>query len=137
MPYTNGNLALQPKRKHEQQKQVVRETTRTVVTKRTLPMGEKLRYLLTIVGVVLVLFFIVFRYADVYQIKYDTKKMADEQSKLATDIQELQQQVETLKSPDNFKKQAEKLGYSFPADDKGKEITVRKKNTESAQTARN
>ncbi|EFM12812.1 Septum formation initiator [Paenibacillus curdlanolyticus YK9] len=137
MPYTNGNLALQPKRKHEQQKQVVRETTRTVVTKRTLPMGEKLRYLLTIIGVVFVLFFIVSRYADVYKIKYETKKMTDAQMKLTTDIQELQQQVETLKSPDYLAKQAAKNGYSFPVDDAGKEITVRKKNAESSPDARN
>ncbi|GMK40136.1 hypothetical protein PCCS19_31910 [Paenibacillus sp. CCS19] len=114
MAYTNGNLALQPKKKQQEQRQrqVVRETRRTVVVKRTLPMKEKLLYLFTIIAVVLVMGAVIFRYAEVYQMKFQVMQLTNEQSKMNAEIEELQKQVETLKDPKRIADTAEKqLGF--------------------------
>jgi cell division protein FtsL len=113
MAYTNGNLALQPKKKQQQQRQqqVVRETRRTVVVKRTLPMKEKLLYMFTIIAVVLVMGVVIYRYAEVYQMKYEVMQLTKEQSKLNAEIQDLQTKVETLKDPKRVSDLAKTKGY--------------------------
>ncbi|PWV95458.1 cell division protein FtsL [Paenibacillus cellulosilyticus] len=120
MAYTNGNLALQPKRKQkvqqqqkpQKQQQVVQEARRTVVVKRTLPLKEKLLYMVTIIAVVLVMGAVIYRYAEVYQMKFEVMQLTKEQSKMNADIEDLQKQVETLKDPKRIADfSQDKLGY--------------------------
>ncbi|MBD3918006.1 cell division protein FtsL [Paenibacillus sp. PR3] len=134
MAYTNGNLALQPKKKQQEQRQrqVVRETKRTVVVKRTLPMKEKLLYMFTIIAVVLVMGAVIYRYAEVYQMKYEVMQITKEQSKMNAQIQDLQTQVETLKDPKRIRDYSQnKLGYQATDSEDSNVIKVTKPSDET------
>ncbi|QMV40387.1 cell division protein FtsL [Cohnella cholangitidis] len=111
-----GNLALRPERVEEQQRQQrqqpARQTQKTKVTRRrSIPIGEKLLYLFTVGLVVFVAGFIIFRYAQIYQINGEiqaTKKsieQATEQSK------ELQNEVNRLSDPAEIRKKAIANGF--------------------------
>jgi cell division protein FtsL len=109
-----GNLALRPERVEEQQRQQqpARQTQKTKVTRRrSIPIGEKLLYLFTVGLVVFVAGFIIFRYAQIYQINGEiqaTKKsieQATEQNK------ELQNEVNRLSDPAEIRKKAIANGF--------------------------
>ncbi|MBW7473656.1 cell division protein FtsL [Paenibacillus oenotherae] len=109
MAYVNGNLALQPKKKTSPQ-QTFRETKKVVVKRKSLPVQEKLLYMFTILVCVLVASVIIFRYAQIYEINADVRKLTVEYEKMAIEMKELQIQVEKLKSPDRITEQARKTG---------------------------
>ncbi|BBH21229.1 hypothetical protein Back11_25740 [Paenibacillus baekrokdamisoli] len=111
MAYVNGNLALQPKRKPEQQKQAFRETRTVVVKRKTLPMQEKLLYMFTILVCVLVAGVIIFRYAQIYQMDLQIKQLTKQQAQMQFDMVELKKQVALKSNPDYIKKAAEGDGY--------------------------
>lgn len=134
MAYTNGNLALQPKKKQQEQRQrqVVQESRRSVVVKRTLPMKEKLLYLFTIIAVVLVMGAVIFRYAEVYQMKFQVMQLTTQQSKMNAEIEELQKQVETLKDPKRIADfSQDKLGYKATDAEEDNVIKVTKPRDET------
>ncbi|GFN30387.1 hypothetical protein PCURB6_06470 [Paenibacillus curdlanolyticus] len=136
MAYTNGNLALKPKKKPQQrQQQLYRETKRKVVVSKTLPTKERLLVLLIIAAAVLVAFLVIYRSAQVYQLKYEVKQVTDQQAKLNAELGDLQQKVETLKDPKTIALAAAKQGFYYPESEE-EAIKVRKKAAES-ELARN
>ncbi|GKU78359.1 cell division protein FtsL [Paenibacillus sp. L3-i20] len=109
MAYVNGNLALQPKRK-PQQKQVIRETKRTLVKRKSLPVQEKLLYLFTVLICVVVAGIIIFRYAQIYDMNLQIKKMNAEYHAMNIEVEDLKKQVEMLGDPERIRKMAELQG---------------------------
>jgi cell division protein FtsL len=110
-----GNLALRPERIHEervqQPKQTQTHTQRSKVTRpRSIPIGEKLLYIFTIAVVVFVAGFIIYRYAQIYQIngEIQTKNKVYEQT--TDQLNELQKEVEQLSNPDRIVKTATEYG---------------------------
>lgn len=108
MAYVNGNLALQPKRKPQQQ--VIRETKRVVVKRKSLPVQEKLLYLFTVLICVVVAGIIIFRYAQIYDMSLQIKKMNTEHQMMNVELGELKKQVEMLSDPERIRKIAETQG---------------------------
>ncbi|BBI34681.1 cell division protein FtsL [Cohnella abietis] len=110
-----GNLALRPERVEEQKVQPpIRNNNmgkNKVPSRRPIPLGEKLIYLVTIAVVVMVAGFIIYRYAQIYQIngQIQTKNKTYEQATVQT--KELQREVEKLSDLDTIKKKATALGY--------------------------
>ncbi|WP_127533504.1 FtsL-like putative cell division protein [Paenibacillus kobensis] len=138
MAYTNGNLALQPKKKPQQQQkqqQLYRDTKRTVVVKKTLPTKERLLVMLMIAAAVFVAFIVIYRSSQVYEMKYEVKQLTDQQSKLTTELGDLQQMVQTMKDPKTIAEAAEAQGFYYPNNEEDA-IKVRKKDTET-ELARN
>lgn len=120
-----GNLALRPERKPEQQQQPVRKQAQQpskVIRRRTLPIGEKLLYLFTIAVVVLVACFIIFRYAQIYQINGQIQDTTKQYNQMTDDTKELQREVERLSDPKRIKDLAEQYGM-VQIEDRGITVT--------------
>nr|WP_232242612.1 cell division protein FtsL [Paenibacillus sp. GSMTC-2017] len=98
-------MALQPKRKPQQQ-QVIKETKRTLVKRKSLPVQEKLLYLFTVLICVVVAGVIIFRYAQIYDMNLQIKKMNTEYNSLNIEMEELKKQVEMLSDPERIRKMA-------------------------------
>ncbi|MCF2939323.1 cell division protein FtsL [Paenibacillus alkaliterrae] len=105
----NGNLALQPKRKQDKQT-VIKETKRVVVTRKSLPVQEKLLYLFTVVMCVLVAGVIIFRYAQIYDMNLDIKQLNNDYQQMNVEMEDLKKQVEMLSDPERIRRMAESQG---------------------------
>lgn len=112
MAYVNGNLALQPKRKENEHEEVYRETKRVVVKRKSLPVGEKLLYLFTILLCVLVAGVIIFRYTQIYDMNMNMKKLNTQYQTLKVETEEMKRQVEMLSDPERIRKMAETQGMA-------------------------
>lgn len=115
MAYTNGNLALKPKPRQEQPKKQpqYRETKRTVIKKKTLPVREKLLYLFTLILCVLIASVIIFRYAQIYDLSMHTKQLNSQYQTLIVEMEDMKKQVEILNDPERIREIAETQGMSI------------------------
>lgn len=109
MAYVNGNLALQPKRKQDQQT-VIKETKRVVTTRKSLPGPEKLLYLFTVLMLVVVAGVIIFRFSQDYHMNLEIKQLTNEYRTMNVEMEDLKKQVETLSDPERIRKMAESNG---------------------------
>lgn len=109
MAYVNGNLALQPKRKQDQQK-VIKETKRVVKTRKSLAVQEKLLYMFTVLMCVVVAGVIIFRYAQIYDMNLEIKKLNSDYQTINIEMEDLKKQVEMLSDPERIRKLAETQG---------------------------
>ncbi len=109
MAYVNGNLALQPKRKQDQQP-VIKETKRLVKTRKSLPVQEKLLYMFTVLMCVVVAGVIIFRYAQIYDMNLEIKQLNTQYQSMNIELEDLKKQVETLSDPERIRKLAETQG---------------------------
>ncbi|HTG69359.1 MAG TPA: cell division protein FtsL [Candidatus Udaeobacter sp.] len=105
----NGNLALQPKRKQDQQT-VIKETKRLVKTRKSLPVQEKLLYMFTVLMCVVVAGVIIFRYAQIYDMNLQIKKLNSEYQTMNIEMEDLKKQVEMLSDPERIRRLAETQG---------------------------
>lgn len=128
-----GNLALRPERAPEEKvRQLPKTNTNThnnkVIHRRSIPIGEKLLYLFTIALVVFVAGFIIFRYAQIYQINGQIQKTNNTYEQTVQHMNELQREVERLSDPKRIKDMAIKAGMvPVPGG-----ITVTSKNDQNA-----
>lgn len=109
MAYVNGNLALQPKRKQDQQP-AIKETKRLVKTRKSLPVQEKLLYMFTVLMCVVVAGVIIFRYAQIYDMNLEIKKLNNNYQTMNVEMEDLKKQVEMLSNPERIRNLAEKQG---------------------------
>ncbi len=109
MAYVNGNLALQPKRKQDQQP-VIKETKRLVKTRKSLPVQEKLLYMFTVLMCVVVAGVIIFRYAQIYDMNVEIKQLNSQYQTMNIEMEDLKKQVEMLSDPERIRKLAESQG---------------------------
>jgi len=109
LAYVNGNLALQPKRKQDQQT-VIKETKRLVKTRKSLPVQEKLLYMFTVLMCVVVAGVIIFRYAQIYDMNLQIKKLNSEYQTMNIEMEDLKKQVEMLSDPERIRRLAETQG---------------------------
>lgn len=109
MAYVNGNLALQPKKK-PQQDTVIRETKKVVVKRKSLPVQEKLLYLFTVLICVVVAGVIIFRYAQIYDMNMQITKLNKEYQTINVELEQMKKQVEMLNDPGRIRKLAESQG---------------------------
>ncbi|MGG1637814.1 cell division protein FtsL [Paenibacillus sp. MCAF9] len=105
----NGNLALQPKRKQDQQP-VIKETKRLVKTRKSLPVQEKLLYMFTVLMCVVVAGVIILRYAQIYDMSLEIKKLNSEYQTMNVEMEDLKKQVEMLSDSERIRKLAETQG---------------------------
>ncbi|MEV5025033.1 cell division protein FtsL [Paenibacillus sp. LPE1-1-1.1] len=109
MAYVNGNLAMQPKRKQDQQP-AIKETKRLVKTRKSIPVQEKLLYMFTVLMCVVVAGVIIFRYAQIYDMNLEIKKLNNNYQTMNIEMQDLKKQVEMLSDPERIRELAEKQG---------------------------
>ncbi|SDT38408.1 cell division protein FtsL [Paenibacillaceae bacterium GAS479] len=117
MAYTNGNLALQPKRKPEQQRPV-KETKRVVKVRKMIPPSEMLRYMGSVLVVVCVLVLIIFRYSQDYRMELQIKELNASYKQATVDVKVLQGEVAKLSDPAVISKKAQELGMTPAAAEK-------------------
>ena len=106
-----GNLAVKPKRR-EQDQYVIRETRKKVVRRKSIPVAEKMLYLMTVLVAVVIASFIIFRYADIYDINLNIKNVNNEMQSMEIQIQQLERQVQALSTPSRIRQFAEAQGMS-------------------------
>lgn len=97
-----GNLAMRPERVQEQPQSPARQKAQQVnkvIRRRSITMGEKLLYLVTIAVVVLVAGFIIYRYAQIYQINGQIQDTTRQYAQTTEQMKELQREVERLSDP--------------------------------------
>lgn len=111
MAYHYGNLAVKPKRK-EQEEYIIRETRKKVVRRKSIPVGEKLLYLMTVLVGVVIASVIIFRYADIYDINLHIKQVNSEMQGMEIQMQQLERQVQALSNPERIREFAEAQGMS-------------------------
>jgi cell division protein FtsL len=125
-----GNLALRPERVQEERVQPKQTTQRSKVTRRrSIPMGEKLLYLLTIAVVVFIAGFVIFRYAQIYQINGEIQAKNKMIQQTSDKIKEQQKEVDVLSDPNLIVEKATALGMR-PITNNG--ITVTSKEDQTA-----
>jgi len=113
--YHYGNLAMKPKRK-EQQDYVIRETRKKVIRRKPIPAGEKMLYLLTVLGVAVVASIIIFKYAQLYDISLHIKQVNSEIQSFQIEREQLQREVQTLSNPERIRQFAQENGMSSSLD---------------------
>ncbi|MGF7046148.1 cell division protein FtsL [Paenibacillus sp. DS2015] len=113
MAYTRGNLAVKPK-PIERVSPGYREQTKVITRRATLPMKEKMLYLLTVVICVAVAGLIISRYANIYDINKQSEKLGEEIRKNQLLVTQLEVKKETLKN--TILATAIKEGYVEPTE---------------------
>jgi len=131
LAYTNGNLAMQPKRK-KQEEYVIRETRKKIVTKKSIPVQEKLLYLFTVIAAVVIAGVIIFRYAQIYDMNLHIKQLNNEMQAMTIEVEQLQRQVQTLNDPERIRRIASSQGMVTSSE----QGIVIKKNNISSHTAK-
>lgn len=105
-----GNLALREERKKAEPAQRSSNRQAPQPRRRTIPVGEKLLYLLTVMLLVGVSSLIVYRYAGLYQMNREIQLTSNQYEDTVQQSKELQREVEKLKDPSHIQEMALKLG---------------------------
>lgn len=122
-----GNLALREERKKTQPAARQREQQAPQPRRRTIPVGEKLLYMLTVLVLVAVSSLVIYRYASLYQLNREIQLTSNQYEDTVQQSKELQREVEKLKDPNHIQEMALKMGLQplngqpitlSPADDK-------------------
>lgn len=116
--YMHGSLAVE-ERAHPEPRRQTRK--RKVIRKKTMPVGEKLIYLVTIAACVAVAGCILWRYAMIYDTNMQIQHVQQEIKTYQAHNVDLQQKVRKLEDPKRLKDEAAKLGL-VPAE--SQQITV-------------
>lgn len=131
--YIQGNLAVSPKQEQRKGERVkVRETTKVVYRKPTLPTQEKLLYLFTVAVLVLAAGVILFRYAQVYQMNASIQQIQKEMKQMQAENMALKQEIDKLQSPTRLQEEAAKLGMGPRDDADSKAVGAKQTATASA-----
>jgi len=105
-----GNLALMPHKKPEETNERSR-ARENAPRRRPLPIGEKLLYLFTLALCAVVAGFIVYRYAEIYQMNRQIQEINRQYEQKAEQLKELQREAERLSDPKRIIDEAKnKLG---------------------------
>ncbi|MFD0672019.1 cell division protein FtsL [Cohnella sp. GCM10027633] len=123
-----GNLAIKPERAPEQQqtparKQAPAQQPSKSVRRRTIPIGEKLLYLFTVAVVVLVACFIIYRYAQIYQMNGQIQETSNQYNQTTEQMKELQREIERLSDPKRIRDKAMNEYGMVPVESRGITVT--------------
>jgi cell division protein FtsL len=105
--YYQGNLALDETRK---QQNSYKEVKRTVKRRKPIPTQEKLLYLFTILVCVVIAGFVIFRYAQIYEVNAKLQQMEKDIQMLENENNTMQLEVNQLANPDRLIDRAKQLG---------------------------
>lgn len=113
MAYTRGNLAVQERTaERSYQSPRYRETTKVVTRRATLPVREKLLYIMTVIFCVAVMAGLLWQNANLYNIKRQLFNLNSEIQTMTLEVKELSFQKERLE--ESIPSEAAKLGYVKP-----------------------
>lgn len=116
MAYSRGNLAVKEKsaqRSHPSQR--YRETTKVVTRRSTLPVREKLLYMVTIIFCVAVMAGLLWQNVTLYSIKRQMFNLNTDIQAMSAEIKELSIKKEKLE--EKIPEEAAKLGYVEPEEE--------------------
>lgn len=106
-----GNLALREERKKADPAPRRQPNQSPRKHRRSIPVGEKLLYLLTVMVLVAVAGLVVYRYAALYQLNREIQTISSQHDKAVEESKELQREVIKLQDPGRIREYAtEKLG---------------------------
>jgi len=105
-----GNLALREERKKADPAPRRQPNQAPRKNRRSIPVGEKLLYLLTVMVLVAVACLVVYRYAALYQLNREIQTTSSQYDKAVEESKELQREIIGLRDPDVIQKKALALG---------------------------
>ncbi|WP_044479285.1 hypothetical protein [Paenibacillus antibioticophila] len=113
MAYTRGNLAVKERTaERSYQSPRYRETTKVVTRRTSLPVREKLLYIMTVIFCVAVMAGLLWQNANLYNIKRQLYNLNSEIQTMTLEVKELTVQKERLE--ESIPSEAAKLGYVKP-----------------------
>jgi len=115
MAYTRGNLAVKEKTAARGQNPHYRETTKVVTRRSTLPIREKLLYMVTILFCVGIMGGLLWQNSQLYGIKRQVFNLNTDIQNISVQVKELSIQKEKLE--ERIPEEAAKLGYVEPVDE--------------------
>lgn len=107
--YIHGNLAVE-ERQGSSQRVKIKETRKIVYRASRLPTQEKLLYLFTVLVCVVVAGFVIWRYAQIYQMNTRIHKVENQIAKLEAENSALKEKLSKMMDPELYKKEAPQLG---------------------------
>lgn len=114
MAYSRGNLAVKEKvAERSYQSPRYRETTKVVTRRTTLPVREKLLYLMTVVFCVAVMGALLLQNVNLYDMKRQMYNLNADIQTISVQVKELSLQKEKLE--EQIPEEAAKLGYVEPS----------------------
>ncbi|MBN3525954.1 cell division protein FtsL [Paenibacillus apiarius] len=113
MAYVRGNLAVRPERQ-QQRTPKYRQTKKTVTRKAALPTREKLLYLFTVLLCAAVAFFIISRYAHIYNANLQVQEMKRATVDLNNEASVLRVEIEKLSEWKRIEQFAKENGLVTP-----------------------
>lgn len=128
----HGNLATKPQQQ-ALPKVKVRETTKLVTRKKTLPTQEKLLYLFTVVVCAIVAGVIIWRYAQIYEMNTRIQQIERQIKLLEAENTVLKYKVTELSKPERLNELAKQLGYGPPETTQVKPVAQSAKSTNAAK----
>lgn len=105
-----GNLALREERKQVQPAPKRNGQQAPRPRRRTIPVGEKLLYLLIVIVFVAVSSLVVYRYASLYQLNRQIQVTSNQYDQAVQQSKELQREIEKLKDPSRIQQMALQYG---------------------------
>ncbi|MBN2983365.1 MULTISPECIES: cell division protein FtsL [Cohnella] len=107
-----GNLALRPERKPEEpaRKKAPAPSRSPDPRRRSIPVGEKLLYLLSVFLFVAVSSVVIYRYAGLYQLNREIQTVTTQYEQRVEENKELQREIDKLKDPSRIKEIAGQNG---------------------------
>ncbi|WMT42436.1 hypothetical protein RE628_08740 [Paenibacillus sp. D2_2] len=115
MAYTRGNLAVKEKATARGQNPRYRETTKVVTRRSSLPIREKLLYMVTILFCVGIMGGLLWQNSQLYGIKRQVFNLNTDIQNIGVQVKELSIQKEKLE--ERIPDEAAKLGYVEPQDE--------------------
>jgi len=113
--YIHGNLALNDRRETDADAERRRQPAKQkVLLKKTLPTGEKLLYLFTLIVCFAVMGLMSYRYAAIYETNSQLVKMESEIKALEEEGQRLKNEAAKLNDPERLLREAIQLGLLPP-----------------------
>lgn len=120
--YYQGNLAVKEKRRQSESQAVYQETRRVVKRRKSIPTKEKLLYLFAIVICVVMAGFVIFRYAQIYEINAKIQQIENEIKSIENENDTLQLEAYKLSDPKRLIEKAKLLGLRPSQEEEVNEI---------------
>ncbi len=115
--YFHGNLAVD-ERSQRNRKTSIQEHRRNVTRKKAvIPPQEKLLYLITVLVCVIVSIVIISRYAQIYELNTEIKKIQNEMRQLERDNSKLKIEISRLGGMEQMQQTGEDQGMHMASDD--------------------
>jgi cell division protein FtsL len=115
--YFHGNLAVDERSQRNRKTSIQQQRRQVTRKKAVIPPQEKLLYLITVLACVIVAIVIISRYAQIYELNTEIKKIQNEMRQLERDNSILKSEISRLGGLEQMQQTGEDQGMHMVSDD--------------------